>query len=55
MKQIGSLAREIVVRAITECPDPALRKERVLIAREHGLLTEEEAADLIGIFRDEAA
>ena len=55
MKQFGSLAREIVIRAIINCPDPSDRKERVLIARERGLLTDEEANDLIGIFRDEAA
>ena len=55
MTRIGSLAREIVIRAITECLDPALRKERVLIAREEGLLTEQEAQDLIRLYRDEAA
>jgi hypothetical protein len=52
---IGDLAREIVLRAITNCTDFSDRKARILIAREHGLIDDDDAAALIKIYELEAA
>jgi hypothetical protein len=47
---IGDLAREIVLRAITNCTDLSERKTRIMIAREHGLIDDADAAALIKIY-----
>jgi hypothetical protein len=52
---IGDLAREIVLRAITNCTNLSDRKARILIAREHGLIDNDDAAALIKIYALEAA
>ena len=49
------LAQGIVVRAIEQCDDPAERKERIMIAREHGVITQQEAADWLAILELRAA
>ena len=51
----GSLARNIVARAIIASDDPAERKERVLIAREEGLFTDQEVADWLRIIEAKGA
>lgn len=48
-RPIGELAKAMVERAIAGAPDAATRKERVLIARETGVLTDQEASDWIAI------
>jgi hypothetical protein len=46
-KTFGTAARDFVLNLIDCCPDPAEKKARILIAREHGHLTDEEAEDWI--------
>ena len=55
MVSIGTLAREIVIRAIVNCDDPEDRKVRILIAREHALINAEDAETLIKIYELEEA
>jgi len=55
MVSIGTLAREIVIRAIVNCDDPEDRKVRILIAREHSLINADDAEKLIKIYELEAA
>lgn len=55
VQSIGSICKAIVERAIVGCDDPALRKERILIAREAGIFTEREAHDWINLLGLEAA
>lgn len=52
---IGSLARDLVLHCIECCEDPAERKERIMIAREQGVLTEQEATDWLAILELQAA
>lgn len=54
-KSIGDLAKAIIERKIGEETDPAARKELILIAREEGVLTDQEAADWIAICEVRAA
>ena len=46
-KAIGTLAKGIVIRAIVNCECPTERKERIMLARECGLLDDDETASLI--------
>jgi hypothetical protein len=43
-KPAGSLFKALIERAIIGCDDPAERRERVEIARDTGIFTDEEAA-----------
>ena len=56
MKQetIGSVAKQLVELAIMQ-GTPSERKERILIAREEGVFTDQEAADWLRILDVEAA
>lgn len=42
----GTLFKAIILRCIENCDDPADRKERIMIAREHGHIDDNEAAAL---------
>lgn len=55
VQSIGALAKAIIERKIGEESDPASRKELILIAREEGVLTDQEAADWIAICEVKAA
>lgn len=52
---IANAFKAIVERAIVGCDDPAQRKERILIARETGVFSEQEAHDWIQLLGLEAA
>lgn len=52
---IGSFARAIVLRAIENCADPVERKRRIMLAREHAFLSDQEAADWLAILEVRAA
>lgn len=54
-QSIGEVAKGIVEQQIKACADPAERKEMILIAREEGVLTDQEAADWIAILEVRAA
>ena len=45
--QAGNLFRGVVLSMIASERDPVERKARVMIAREHGHLSDDEAEDLI--------
>lgn len=47
--------KRMVLSFITNEPDPAERKARILIARQHGHLTDREAEDWIAILDLKAA
>lgn len=51
----GTLARNFVLSMIECCPDPAEKKARILIARDHGHLTDVEAEEWIAVAGLEAA
>lgn len=48
-KGFGSLARALVLNLINTAPDDHIRKLRIMIAREEGILSEQEATDWIAI------
>lgn len=48
------IGKAIILRAIEHCNDPADKKWRIMLAREHGHLTGEEATALIVKFGLEA-
>lgn len=53
---LRDVARRLVVRLIeAEAGDPAEQKERILIARQHGHLTDREAEDWIALLELQAA
>lgn len=47
---IGSLAKAVVERAIANCGDPAERKERIMIARQEGIFSDDEATDWLRVY-----
>ncbi len=54
-KSFGSIARALVLNKIHTAPDDHIRKERIMIAKDAGLLTDQEAADWIAILDLRAA
>lgn len=52
---IKDILRRVILRSIEQCQCPAERKERILIARADGHLTDSEASDLIIILGLKAA
>ena len=53
---IGDISRRLVVRLIeAEAADPVEQKARIMTAREHGHLTDREAADWIAVLALEEA
>ena len=48
-RSIGDVLRGLVIRAIEAETDAAEQKARIMIARGHGHLTDQEAADWIAI------
>ncbi len=55
MNEIGHFAKPIVERCIANCEDPVEKKRRVLLARENGILTDQEAEDWLRILEVQAA
>lgn len=51
----GTVSRSFVLSMIGCCADPAEKKARIMIALEHGHITEEEAEDWIAACGLEAA
>ena len=51
----AALFKKVVERAIVNCDDPAERRERVMIAREAGIFTDEEAGDWLALLDARAA
>ena len=51
----GSLSRNFVLSMIECCTDPSEKKARILIAREHGHLSDYEAEEWIALAGLEAA
>ncbi|WP_182849679.1 hypothetical protein [Pelagerythrobacter aerophilus] len=54
-RDLGDILRGLVIRAIEAESDPAEQKARIMIARGHGHLTDQEAADWIAILALEDA
>lgn len=54
-RPVGELAKSIVERIIAGAPDAVARKECILVAREAGVLTDQEASDWIAILEVRAA
>lgn len=54
-KSLNTLAKAIVVRAITNCCCPTERKERIMLARECGILDDSETSSLIAHYGLQAA
>lgn len=55
-QSFGDLARALVIRCIeAEADNPSEQKARVMIAREHGHLSDQEAEDWLRILELEAA
>lgn len=52
---IGTAARDFVLSLIHCCPDPTEKKQRILIARDHGHLSDDEAEEWIVLAGLEAA
>lgn len=52
---ISSLAKIVVERAIMGSADLDERKERIMVARQEGIFTDQEAADWIAIIEAKAA
>lgn len=48
-KPIGVIAKALVLSMIHTAPDEHIRKRRILIAREEGIITDKEAEDWIAI------
>jgi hypothetical protein len=55
MKPIGSFAKAIVENCIANCDDPTEKKRRVLLARDNGILSDQEAEDWLRILEVQAA
>lgn len=54
-KPFGPLAKALVLNQINTAPDDHIRKERIMIAKDAGLLTDQEADDWIAILDLRAA
>lgn len=54
-KRIGTIAHGLVVAMIQSAPDDTVRKRRIMIAREEGILTEQEAEDWLALLELRAA
>lgn len=54
-KPFGTIAKGLVQAMISSAPDDATRKERVLIARQEGILSDQEAEDWLAILELRAA
>lgn len=53
--RLGTIARGIIVGMIASAPDDAVRKRRVLIAREEGVISDAEAQEWLKIMESRAA
>jgi hypothetical protein len=54
-KKIGDIVHGLVLSRIASAPDDATRKRYVMLAREHGAITAEEAEDWLKIMELRAA